>query len=261
MGPPPGFRPPEKSNTGLFIGIGCGVFALIGIVAVVLYFTVFRGDGDDDTTAETGETAPETKPAPPQPKPPGVGKIELRDIRFYKKRSTWYVVGELWNIGAGPVNSPGAKITVYDASKTALDSGSCTQWSVHDLQPNDNVPCRAILTKAKGWKTYKVEPKARKAYIKYRPASLKISNMNSTKGRWGVHKVTGKVTNNSSFRAKSVWVIVGLYDKNKKIAGSGNALIAGNDLDAGASAKFTVSIYNVAKRIEKSRAIVYGYDR
>ncbi len=254
-----------SSNVPLFIAIGCGGLAVIGIIIAAIVILVSGNDesaaADDDSSepAETTEIAPS---AVPKEK----GKVELRDVRIFPARGTrktHYVVGELWNSGTAPIDAPRAKVTVYDGNKTALDDTLCAAFVVHDLMPNQKVPCYSVLDKAAGWKTFKVQPESSRRYLEYRPAELKISNLESTspRSRFGAHKVAGTVTNRSAFTAKSVWVIVGLYDAKSKIVGAGKTLVAGNDLEPGGSGKFSVSIYNVAPTPKTSLTKVFGYDK
>jgi hypothetical protein len=257
------------SNLGLIIGLGCGGLFLIGlVVTLVVVFATRRSSDDETTTADKkDDSAQHEEPKPnPLPPPPAPGKVELRDIRFFASDSGGdylYAVGELVNTGSGPVNAPRAKVTVYDAAKTALDSGTCDAWIVHDLQANEKVPCQAMMSKAKGWTTYKVETETSQTYVTYRAADLKISDVASVapSRRWEPHKVSGKISNRSPFTAKNVWVLVGLYDEEGKVAGAGRTIVAGNDIEPGGSAAFSVSIWNVAKPVKKSLTRVFGYDK
>jgi hypothetical protein len=257
--------PPKKSgsNLGLIIGLGCGGVLLVGIILAVIG-AVVAGSSDAPTASKDDEPALETPPPPPPSAKEG--KLELQNVRFYESRGSSKivnVVGELVNTGEGPINAPRAKITVYDASKTALDDTICGAFIIRDLQPDEKVPCYAVMSKASGYKTYKVEPEHSKNFLTYRAADLKITDVDSTSpsSAFGAHKVTGTVTNKSTFTAKSVWVIVGLYDGDGKIVGAGRTIVAGNDLDPGAAGKFTVSIFNVADKPKKSLTKVFGYDK
>lgn len=258
--------PPRKSgtNVGLLIGLGCGGLALIGILLVVIF--AVAADGDAETTSAEATATSEVDEPPPPTEPVGEGKLEMEDLRIFRARNTGklvYVIGELVNNGSAPINSPRAKITVFDRTNTALDSTVCGAFVVRDLQPGEKVPCFSVMSKASGFTHQKVEPEFSKSFGSYRAAELKISEVESTspRGVFGAHKVTGKVTNESPFVAKNVWVIVGLYGKDGKIVGSGKTLVAGNDLAPGASGKFTVSIYNVAEQPTRSLTKVFGYDK
>ncbi len=264
MGAPLQAGPPRRQSSAvpLFIGLGCGGLVLVGaIIAAIVMLVSATDEGPvaDDASSETAETAS-------APVPTGEGKVELRDVRIFPARGTrktHYLVGELWNVGTAPVDAPRAKVTVYDGNKTALDDTLCAAFVVHDLMPNQKVPCYSVLDRAVGWKTFKVQPESSRRYLEYRAAELKISGLESTspRSRFGAHKIGGTITNRSAFTAKSVWIIVGLYDAKGKIVGAGKTLVAGNDLDPGASGKFNVSIYNVAPTPKTSLTKVFGYDK
>ena len=265
--PPPVFAPPRKSgpNLGLIFGIGCGSLLLLGVIGAAIFYFMLRpvatASSDESPAASVASAAPV-----PSAEPAVEGKLEMQDVRLFPARGSKanvYVIGELVNTGTVPLNAPRAKITLFDASNSALDSTTCGALIVRDLQPNEKVPCFSVVSKATGWKTFKVESEFSKGIANYRPADLKITEVESTSPRsvFGAHKVTGKITNQSNFVAKSVWVVVGLYDGNGKIVGSGKTLVAGNDLEPGSTGRFTVSIYNVADHPKKSLTKVFGYDK
>ena len=266
MGAPPGPGPArERSPLPMFIGLGLG--ALVLVVAIIWAIVVLVSSGGE-VASETGTTteATETAETAPPVEPTGEGKVELRDVRIFPARGTrktYYVVGELWNTGTAPVDAPRAKVTVFDAGGKKLDDTLCAAFVVHDLMPNQKVPCYSVLDKASGWKRFEIEPESSRRDVRYRTAELKISKLESTspRSRFGAHKVSGTITNRSAFTAKSVWVIVGLYDAKGKIVGAGKTLVSGNDLAPGASGKFNVSIYNVAPTPKTSLTKVFGYDK
>ncbi|MBW2458239.1 MAG: hypothetical protein JRI68_27285 [Deltaproteobacteria bacterium] len=249
----------------MLIGLGLGGVVLIGAIIWAIVVLVGSGGevaGETDTATESAEPTATAAPS----KPSGKGKVELRDVRIFPARGTrktYYVVGELWNTGTAPVDAPRAKVTVYDGNGTELDETLCAAFVVHDLMPNQKVPCYSVLDKAAGWKKFEIKPESSRHYLKYRAAELKISELESTspRSRFGAHKVSGTITNRSAFTAKSVWVIVGLYDAKGKIVGAGKTLVSGNDLAPGASGKFNVSIYNVAPTPKTSLTKVFGYDK
>jgi hypothetical protein len=233
---------------------------------VILFVAVRSSEpvASGDSTTPTVETPTPSVATPEKPK--GTGKVELQDVRFFTQRGVpkiVYVVGELVNVGTSSINAPRAKITVFDGSKTALDSTTCGEFVVRDLQPKEKVPCFSVMTKAEGWKTYQIETEFSESFFESRAADLKISDVESTSpaSSYGAHKVEGKITNNSTFTAKNVWIVVGLYDDGGKIVGAGKTMVAGNDLAPGASGKFSVSIYSVAAKPTKSITKVFGYDR
>ena len=263
-GPPRGQAP--KSKAPLFIGLGCGGLALL----VLVIGLVFAGRSDDDDGEKTSSKPVTKVKEGPVSKPIATGaggKVAIEGLRFFKKprSKTLYLVGELKNTGTAPLRWPKAKVTFYDSSKTALASTTCSGHLVI-LQPGESVPCSSLTTKTNGWKTYKAVPsfsKFSKYSPKYRSANLKISDSKSVapSRRYRPHKVSGKVTNLSNFTAKRVKVMVGLYDAAGKIAGAGFTYVAGNDIEPGAAARYTVSIYSVATKVVKSKTKVFGYDK
>lgn len=265
-GAPPG--PPKKSgsNVGLIIGIGCGVLFLIGaIVAVVLIFVVRDAAEEVAKSTKTKPVSTSVSTGSPVPdEPAGEGKIELKDVRFFTGRGTsktLYMVAEISNPGSKAVGFPRAKVTLYDASKTAIGSSHCTTI-VRILPGDETIPCYTSFYDVEGWKTYKSELSTSRLFAGTKLADLKASDIKYTAPNrpYRPHTLEGKITNSGSVKAKSVWAIVGLYDAKGKIAGAGNAAVAGNDLDAGASGTFKVSIYNVADKVTRYVVTPVGYD-
>lgn len=264
-GAPPG--PPKKSgsNVGLIIGIGCGVLFLIGaIVAVVLIFVAKEAAEEvAKSTPKPVSTSVGTDLPKPQ-EPAGEGKIELKDVRFFTGKGTsktLYMVAEISNPGSSAVGFPRAKITLYDAAKTAIGSSHCTSI-VRILPGNETIPCYTSFYDVKNWKTYKSELSTSRLFSGTKLADLKASDIkySAPSRSYQPHKLEGKITNGSSVKAKSVWAIVGLYDAKGKIAGAGSAAVAGNDLEAGASGTFKVSIYNVADSVTRYVVTPVGYE-
>ena len=66
---------------------------------------------------------------------------------------------------------------------------------------------------------------------------------------------------NDPFDPTYLDLVVTLYDANKKIIGSDNALVAGNDLDAGASGLFSAKVYETAGTPESYRVVAVGYSQ
>lgn len=264
-GVPPG--PPKKSgpNVGLIIGIGCGVLFLIGAVVAVILIFVVRDAASTVATPTTKPVSTSVSTTSPTPDPPaGEGKIELKDVRFFKSKSsakTLYMVAEISNPGSSAVGFPRAKVTLYDAAKTAIGSSHCTTI-VRILPGNETIPCHTSFFDVKDWKTYKTELSTTRMFAGTRLADLKASDIKyaGPKRYYQPHTLTGKITNSGSVKAKSVWAIVGLYDEGNKIAGAGSAAVAGNDLEAGASGTFKVSIYNVAAPVTRYVVTPVGYE-
>lgn len=260
-----GAPPPKKSgsNVGLIIGIGCGVLFVIGLIVGLVIFFAVRSAAPTATTTSPGSTGAATA-APTASTPVGEGKIELKDARFFKGKGsskTLYLVAEIYNPGSSAVGYPQAKVTLFDAAKTAIGSASCMSL-VRILPSKETIPCYTSFYDVKTWKTYKTELKTSRLWSGSRLADLKASDIkyNGPKRYYQPHTLTGKITNSGSVKAKSVWAIVGLYDKDGKIAGAGSAAVAGNDLDAGSSGTFKVSIYNVATDITRYVVTPVGYE-
>lgn len=269
MGAPMGGpqQPQKKSNTGMIIGIGClSIFLLLtGAIGVGCWWTKKQAEKAaaaiasafpiDSTGKLTGD--------PFDLKPPSDAnlKAELKDLRNFKADfgSTIHFVGEIHNTGGDPIGYPTAKITFFDASKTAIDSGTCSSM-IRDLAPAEKVPCSFSLFKTKSWDSYKIEIEPKRPFFTGKAAKLKISDTKFTaKKGYNPHQVEGKITNESAFKAKGVWALVSLYDKDGKICGADNALVAGNDLDAGAGGVFTAKVYNVAGTPDTFRVVAIGY--
>jgi len=271
-GPPMGMpAPPAKKgpNIGLIIGLGCGGLFLLSLIGGGLF--VWWGA---KKTAETIAAMPLDSANPDGPKlgdlgelgnlkPPKEGdlKAELRDLRNYKADygKTIHFVGEIHNTGKDPIGFPNVKVTFFDEGKTAIDSGTCSSL-IRELQPGEKVPCTFSLYKTTKWASYKTEVKTMRPLFTTKPAKLKISDTKFTpKKGFKPHQVEGKITNESAFKAKSVWALVSLYDKDGKICGADQALVAGNDLDSGSGGIFTAKIYNVAAPPDTFRVLAVGY--
>ena len=218
------------------------------------------------TSSRPGAGATPTATAPRRPNEAGGAKVELKDVRFFTSASggdALHFVAEVLNRGPGVAGQPSPTITLFDAANTALATAGCTVAGVHELAVNDSVPCFGIFSKSMPFKTFTVHVTSSPVFVARKAADVKISeatSINRTR-RGEPHKVEGTVTNHSSFAAKGVWVIVGLYDAAGKITGARQVPVAGNDIDAGRSARFTASIYNVDDAPTKFVAKVFGYDK
>ncbi|EYF02483.1 Hypothetical protein CAP_7105 [Chondromyces apiculatus DSM 436] len=244
---------------GLIVGLGCGGIVLIGIiVSVVLFFKA-------KSAAEEILNSPEMKSLGD----PGIGapsdgslKAELRDLRSFKGSlgGSRYFVGEIHNTGTANIGFPMAKVTLYDASNTAVESGTCMSV-VRALSPGEKVPCTFMVTGNKTWKSEKVEITPQRAFLTGEVAKLDITDVKFTpkKQAYSAHDISGKVTNQSSFLAKNVMVIVSLYDKAGKIVGATQAPVAGNNLATATSARFEAKIFDVAETPDRWQVIAVGY--
>jgi hypothetical protein len=271
MPPPP---PPQKgSNAGLIIAIGCGVlFLLAAIGAGAAAFFMIR-TRSASPTASTASPTPTSKPGGSRSKSHdpdgsetssgGTLKGEIRDLRDFRSSfgKSLYFVGEIHNTGTAPLGYPSAKVTFYDASHTALETSTCGTL-LRVLQPGEKVACTFMLLQIESWATYKAEVTPTKSIFRGQIAQLGITHIDfKLKSGHSPHQVSGKITNESPFRAKSVWALVSLYDTAGKIVGADQTLVAGKDLEPGASGLFNCKIYNVAAAPDKYRVQAIGYDQ
>jgi hypothetical protein len=254
--------PPQKSgpNVGLIVGLGCGGLVLIGvIITVIAVFT--RGSPTTSTSGSVSPPPTTTSTLAPPPLTGGDLKAEVRDLRHFKGDfgKTRHFVGEIVNTGTDPVGFPTAKVTLFDTANTAVDSGTCASL-VRVLEPGEKVPCTFSVFKGENFATFKVEMSPMRSFYRGELAKLEITDIKFTPKRgYNPHQLEGKITNKGTFKAKSVWALVSLYAVDGKIVGADQTVIAGNDLDMGASALFTAKIYNVADKPETYRVKAIGY--
>jgi len=266
-GPPMPPSPPQKQgpNVGLIVGLGCLVLFVLGGIGLAFVFFGFRRAA----TSVAGIAPPVAVRPTSGGTSGGVGvgtgtgalKVELHDLRdfagsFGKAR---YFVGELQNTGDTAVGYPSAKITLLDASNTAIDSTVCASV-IRLLPPGDKVPCTFSSSKADGFKSSRTEITPMRSYLKGVPAEFKVEGIKFTpKKGYSPNQLEGKITNLSSFKAKSVWALVSLYGTDGKIVGAEQTLVAGSDLEAGASALFSAKVYNVAAQPQTYTVKPVGY--
>jgi hypothetical protein len=251
---------------GLIVGLGClGVVVLGGIVLAFVLVSFRRA-----ATVAAGLAPPVTRPASGGTTAgagTGIGtgtgtlKLELHDLRdfpgsFGKAR---YFVGELRNTGDTAIGSPLARVTLLDAANTAIDSSVCASI-VRVLPPGEKVPCTFSSSKADGFASTRTEITPTRPYFKGTLAEFKVEGIKFTpKKGYSPNQLEGKITNLSPFKAKSVWALVSLYGTDGKIVGAEQALVAGSDLEAGASALFSAKVYNVAAQPQTYTAKAIGY--
>ncbi|MBM4377163.1 MAG: hypothetical protein FJ095_18950 [Deltaproteobacteria bacterium] len=271
-GPPPGGfggppLPPSSSGggkNGLIAGLGIGCLVLVVVVSFGVYSTIKKTKRVANAIASAVATSGIQVDGVPNA---GKGqiKLEFKNGQTFKGKtgSTLHLVGELANVGTDSVARPSAKVTLLDASGTAVDSGSCIAAGVRSLPAGESVPCYGLFTKTASYASHKVETQGFPDYQNLQLAKLDMADgtMNEPTNVYSPYKVTGKVTNQSTFTAKSVWIAVGLYDEAGKLCGAGQGAVAGNDLDAGAAARFEVSIYNVSAKPKRFEAKAFGYDK
>lgn len=260
--------PPQKKgpNVGLIVGLGClGLVVLGGLGIGGIAFMSYRR-----AAAVAAEiTRPSTATTPPRSGSPSGGiaagsgslKAELRDLRESKSDfgKGHYFVGELYNTGDTPLGFISAKVTLLDASNTAVDSGVCASV-VQALPPGEKVPCAISMFKAATYATTKIDITPMRSYTTKPLADLKVENIKFTpKKGYSPHQLEGKITNLSSFKAKSVWALVSLYGADGKIVGAEQTLVAGSDLDGGQSGLFSAKIHNVAGAPQTYNVKPVGY--
>jgi hypothetical protein len=256
-GPPP----PKKSNVGLILGVGCGALLLVGILAgaVIIYMT-----------GKAAREVASALPAPPaapvdsgfaEPQATGSLSAEIRDLRGFKAGvgKLHFFVGEIHNTGTEPLGFPSAKVTLYDGAGVALESGACTSL-VRILPPHEKVPCTFTATKTAAFATFKAEIEPMRPLFKGQLAKLSITDTRFTPKRGATpYQVEGKITNESTFTARSVWSIVSLYGADGKIVAVSQALVAGNDLAPGASGLFAARILEAADPPATWQVLAVGY--
>ncbi len=262
MGGPIQNNPKSGSNVGLFIGLGCGGLALLGVIGGLVAVFMARKAVSSAPPSFISPSSP-ISPADPAPAPTSTGdlKAELKELTLLKPKygKSLRFMGEISNTGADPIGYPGAKVTFYDAAGTAIDSGTCASL-VRVLPPSDKVPCAFSIFKGLDYKTYKIEMTPRAPIFHGQVADIDITDIKFTPKRgFKPDTLEGKLTNKSTFKAKNVWAIVSLYDANKKLVGTDNALVAGNDLDAGQSGLFSSKVYEVAGKPDSYRVVSIGY--
>ncbi len=264
-GPPMPPSPPQKNgpNVGLIVGLGClGIAVLGGLGIGALALVSYRRAATAIALATPPAPPPRSGSADPTPvEATGTLKAELRDLRDFKGTfgKARYFVGEIHNTGDAPIGYPSAKVTLLDASGTAVDSGTCASV-VHALPSGEKVPCTFLTLKADSFATTKIEITPMRAYSKKEEANLKVEGIKFTpKKGYSPHQLDGKITNLSAFKAKSVWALVSMYGADGKIVGAEQSLVAGSDLDASSSALFSSKIYNVAATPVTYQVKAIGY--
>jgi len=195
--------------------------------------------------------------------PSAGGGIEVLDARLFKDQhaaGALTFVAELRNTTQWPLGRPEAKVTLYDASRAEVGSAQCTSV-LRVLAAGERIPCAAMFSDVKSYKTFQVEPSVATA-ADSRPAVVSVSDVEYRSPTQEIepHSVSGRITNTGAVRARSVWAIVALYDHEDKIAGVGSGPVAGSDLDPGTSATFKVSLYSVAAPVARYVVTPVGYE-
>jgi hypothetical protein len=259
--------PPQKKgpNVGLIVGLGClGLLLLGGLGIGGFAIMAYRRAAEAAAIVRASSPASTTPPRSGTPAGSlgtGTLKAELRDLREFKADfgKGRYFVGELYNTGDTPLGFPSAKITLLDASNTAVDSGICASV-VQALPPGEKVPCTFSTFKAATYATSKIDITPMRSYTTKARAELKVENAKLTpKKGYSPYQLDGKITNLSAFKAKSVWALVSLYGADGKIVGAEQTMVAGSDLEAGQGGLFSAKIYNLAAPAQTFEVKVVGY--
>ena len=261
-GPPP--PAPSGSKLPLILGLGCGgllLLCLIGGIGAAFFVSRSARSYAPPSSYESPPPVLATAPTGAGSPSGGTPELELKDLRSFKGSfgKQRHFVGEIHNTGTVPAGYPSVKVTIVDASNTAIDGGTCASLT-RVLEPGDKVPCTFSLFKAETSTNYKTEIKPMKAFFRGELADLEVTETKVVPKRgYKPAQVTGKITNNSSFKAKMVMALAALYGKDGKIVGADQALVAGNDLEPGASALFDAKIYNLAEPADTFRVKAIGY--
>ena len=257
---------------GLIIGIGCGgllvLSVIVAVVAGALISSAPKPPASDDAAqaSDSGDEDGSRRSKRPPTRSDGEPLVALKEVRFFKKsgvRKAVHVVAEIHNVSDRVVDSPHAKLVLLDANKKNVGEGSCAASGVHDLAVGSKVPCAVRISVTGDHKTYRVSYQTSDNVKLFKSADVRLTDINSTRARtqFGAHKVSGKVTNHSTFPAKNVQVVVGLYGADGHIVGARRTMVPGAAIAPGASVPFSLQIFNVAGKPSKSLTQVYGYDR
>jgi hypothetical protein len=251
--PPAHFAQPKKGpSPGLIIGIGCGAAAVLGLLGggAALAIMMTRSPSRPARTASS----------PAAPAPSAAAQAELRDVRTWRgEDGSRHVIGEIVNIGNDAIPSPIAKLTFFDASNKAIDSGQCST-PLESLARGEKTPCAMIVTKSETYASYKAEITSAPLAVPHKMAELRVTDVKYTgKKAAAPASLEGKITNVSLFRAKAVEAIVSLYGGDGKIVAAEKTTLG--DIEPGITATFTVRITDFAAQAETYRVKAVGYDR
>ncbi|XXT24344.1 FxLYD domain-containing protein [Sorangium sp. So ce429] len=258
--------PPKRSHVALFLGIGCGAVFLLCILAgaVAIYVST-------DVTARELATRPAPRPSAPVLDGPvdapdtsadqGVLRAEIRDLRAFPSRAgkLHHFVGEIHNVGAIPIGAPSARVTLYDARDVALESGDCAT-QVRFLPPGEKVPCLFTTQRPAALAAFRAEVATAAPSFRGKLAKLSIADTKFTPTRGqSPYQVSGRITNESTFTARSVLAIVSLYGADGKIVGVSQIPVGAGDLAPLASGSFAATIVDVADAPATWQVLAVGY--
>jgi hypothetical protein len=239
------------------VGLGCLGLFILGVIGSGVAAALLARKAASTTIPAPGRPVPVTAPAPIAG---GVLSAELRDVREFKSDfdGLLHFIGEIHNVGDAPLGFPSVKITFYDASKTAVSSTTCGSL-VRTLLPGQKVPCSFMAPQGHAYVSYATTITPMAAPVTRELPTLNVTGVKFTPRKgFTPHQLEGKVTNASAFTAKQVWVVVSLYGADGKIVGADQALVAGADLPAAASALFSAKIFSVAAKPETYSILATG---
>ena len=250
---------------GLVFAIGCGGLLLLSLVVGGLATALIRSAPPAAGTADEVGRDDDEPSSSPRGRSADEARVELRALRFFRQSrtsKTIQVVAEIHNVSKQVVDSPRANLVLLDANKKPVGKGSCAAWGVHDLGVGNKVPCAVRITIGGDYKTYRVSFETSDNAKLFKAADVRLTGIHSTRAttKFGAHKVRGEVTNHSTFPAKHVQVVVGLYDEAGAIVGARRTMVP-DAIAPGATVPFSLQIFSVAGKPAKSLTQVYGYDR
>ncbi|WP_437291664.1 DUF3426 domain-containing protein [Sorangium sp. So ce406] len=255
--------PPRRSNLAIYLGVGCGSVFLFCILAGAAAIYFYANVAARETAAR-----PAPLPGPPTldglvdaPADQGVLRAEIRDLRSFPSRAgkLHHFVGEIHNTGTAPIGAPSAKVTLYDARGAALGSGDCAT-QVRFLPPGEKVPCALTTPRPAALATFKAEVAPAAPSFRGKLAKLGIADTKFTPTRGqSPYQVSGRITNESSFTARSVLAIVSLYGADGKVVSVSQIPVGDGDLAPSASGTFTASVVDVADAPATWQVLAVGY--
>jgi len=235
----------KKSGGGwaVILGGGCAIVVIAGaIVAVVVLLVARAGTPTPAAPAPTGAPVPGAR----------VVARDVRELRDVAGRLAF--VAELQN-GGSPVGTVSARLRLLSASREVAGA-TCTP-ALRLLPAGDKVPCTFSFAQAPGpYDRTDVVVDARAP-----PAILELASLVVTRSSLGRPasgaEVDGTLSNQGTFAARSVAVLVSFYGADGKIVGAGTFQL-GRELRAGTSVAFTV-VADVAAPVRTFNAKAVGY--
>jgi hypothetical protein len=206
------------------------------------------GSSESTAPSASASAAPaKTAAAPPQSASASTensaGVAELKDFKIFPEGPAkgHHFIAEI-GIAKGPVvKDPMFRVNFKDADGTVVDTGSCAYRGV--IKADDHVPCYGAIWKVPKWAKYDITVVPPQDIVPADSAPLQVSDTTLIAAK---NQVDGKVTNTGKTAIKNVTAYVSFYGADGKIVGGNSANISGNDLEPGASAKFSVVADDVA---------------